>query len=468
MKKLFVILATLAAAVSCSKEVSFEVNNDKADRNTVPMSFTVSGIDTKAFLNDDGRSLSFAAGDRISIFAGDNNYEFITEKGGTNAIFTGEAEVAGTYYALYPYSAAAVFEDGAIKHVEVARSSAGTGTGSFNSQRAIMVAATTSNSLVFKHVMSFLKITVPENVTDLKEIVIFNRDNNTSNTAGALTGIFDITPSLNGAPVITVTDPQFQTGFVGPDGSDNPVPAGDYYLPVLPAQLTVKRGIDLKITFMDDFVGRAFDGRERKLESGSVYSLGTLRKTAEFVFDGFESGEEFSSDDYTGNTKALSVVENPVKTAVNNSNYVLMNNMSDSDFGTSGFIQVMTASNNGFIKFPSAVRSNYDKIRVKMYLGTNAYYPRARRGSNTANRPAYLNGVAVDSEAAWKAAVKTDDWNILEWHISQIDGGWTNMTNMQTVEFRPFVNWDGTNMSGFDEVTNNRLIYVDDITFVLK
>jgi len=104
-----------------------------------------------------------------------------------------------------------------------------------------------------------------------------------------------------------------------------------------------------------------------------------------------------------------------------------------------------------------------------MYLGTNAYYPRARRGSNPAARPAFLNGIAIDdNKSTWESAVKTDDWNVLEWNISQIDAGWSNMTNMQTVEFRPFVNWDGSNTSGFDENTNNRLIYVDDITFVLK
>ena len=468
MKKTIILIAALAAALSCTKEIQSDIEPGKVEDNTVPMSFSVSCDDnTKAFLNAD-RTVSFAAGDRISIFAGGNNYEFTTEEGGLNAVFTGSAEVAETYYALYPYSADATIDGGVIRNVTISQSTVGTGTGTFNSQKAVMVAVSTTNSLKFKQVTALLKITVPEDITDLKEVIVFNRDNGSSNTAGAITGTFDVTPALDGAPVINVTDPKFQTGFVGPSGSSSPVPAGDYYLPVLPAQLTAKKGIDLKLTFMDSFVGRAFNGRGLKLERANVYNLGTVKKTTDFVFDGFESGSAISGDDYTGNTNALSVVENPFKTTVNGSNYVLKNDMSGSTGGTSGYIQVKTASDNGYTKFPSAVRSNYDKIRVKMYLGTNAYYPRARRGSDAAVRPALLNGVSFDTEAAWNAAVKTNDWNVLEWNISQLVSSWTNMSNMQTIEFRPFVNWDGSNVSGFDEITNNRLIYVDDFTFVLK
>lgn len=468
MKKTIILLAVLTAAFSCTKETMSDVTPDDTGVKTVAMSFTVScDDDTKAFLNPD-RTVSFKAGDRISVFAGGNNYEFTTEDGGLNAVFTGSAEEAATYYALYPYSADATIDGGVIRNVTISQSTVGTGTGTFNSQKAVMVAASTTNSLKFKQVTALLKITVPEDITDLKEVIVFNRDNGSSNTAGAITGTFDVTPALDGAPVINVTAPTFQTGFVGPSGSSNPIPAGDYYLPVLPAQLTAKKGIDLKLTFMDSFVGRAFNGRGLKLERANVYNLGKVKKTTDFVFDGFESGAAISGDDYTGNTNALSVVENPFKTTVNGSNYVLKNDMSGSTSGTSGYIQVKTASDNGYTKFPPAVRSNYDKIRVKMYLGTNAYYPRARRGSDAAVRPALLNGVPVDTEAAWNAAVKTNDWNVLEWNISQLVSNWTNMSNMQTIEFRPFVNWDGSNVSGFDEITNNRLIYVDDFTFVLK
>ena len=468
MKKLMIMLAMVATALSCNKEVSVENAPEKAadGRNLVPMTFTVS-CETKAVLHD-GQTVTFAANDRISIFANGTNYEFTTAEGGANAVFTGTGEEATTYYALYPYNADATISAGTIQNVSIASSSAGTGTGTFNSQRAVAVAISNSTNLTFKHVTALLKITVPAEVTDLKEIVFFNRDNGSGNLAGAITGTFDVTPVLGDAPTITVTTPKFQTGFVGPDGAENPVPAGDYYIPVLPAQLTAQKGIDIKMTFMDDFVGRAFNGHGIKLDRAKVYNLGTVKKTDSFVFDSYESGAAVSSDDYTGNTGALTVIENPFKTASNNSEYVLKNQVSGTG-STSGYVQVKTASTNGYTKFPSAVRANYDKIRIKMYIGTNAYYPRARRGSNAAARPAYLNGVAItDDQASWDSAVKTNDWNVLEWNINQIAGGWTNLTNMQTIEIRPLVNWDGSNVSDLDDDTNNRTIYIDDITFVLK
>ena len=468
MKKSVIILAILAAALSCTKEASLkepaEINKNV---NLVEMSFTVSP-ETKAVLKD-GYKVEFAAGDKISIFANGTNYQFTTAEGGANAVFTGTGEEADTYYALYPYNADATIDAGTIQNVSIGSGSAGTGTGTFNSQRAVAVAISNSTSLTFKQVTALLKLTVPAEVTDLKEIVIFNRENGSGNTAGAITGTFNVTPVDGDDPTYAVTTPKFQTGFVGPDGSDSPVPAGDYFVPVLPATLTAKRGIDLKLTFLDDFVGRAFNGTGLQLQRGKVYNLGVVKKTNEFVYENFESGTIAVPDNYAGNTNALSVIDNPVSSAVNNSAKVMKNDMSGTTGSTSGYIELKTGTDTfGYIKFPSSVRNNYDKVRIKIYLGTNAYYPRIRRGSNTAVLPAKLNGSAISGQASWNAAVKTDDWNIFEWNASQIDGSWSHLQNMATLQLRPFVQWSGDNVSGFDETTNNRLIYIDDITFVLK
>lgn len=475
MKKSVIILAILAAALSCTKEASLKEPAEKNKNvNLVEMSFTVSP-ETKAVLKD-GYKVEFAAGDKISIFANGTNYQFTTAEGGANAVFTGTGEEADTYYALYPYNADATIAAGTIQNVSIGSGSAGTGTGTFNSQRAVAVAISNSTSLTFKQVTALLKLTVPAEVTDLKEIVVFNRDNGDANKAGAITGTFNVTPVDGDAhPTYEVTTPKFQTGFVGPSGSENPVPAGDYYIPVLPAQLTAKKGLDLKLTFFNNIDGasgkdgRAFNGTGLKLERGKVYNLGVVKKTAEYVYENFESGTIAVPDNYAGNTNALSVIDNPVSSAINGSAKVLKNDMSDSSSSTSGYMDIKTGTDAyGYLKFPSSVRDKYDKIRMKIYLGTNAYYPRLRRGSNTAALPAKLNGAAITDEASWSAAVKTDDWNVLEWNASQIDGGWTNLSGMSTLQLRPFVQWSGDNVSGFDANINNRLIYIDDITFVLK
>lgn len=475
MKKLTIsIFAVAALLCSCTKQA---VDNNRSSETSgaadmVELTFkaSFSEEDTKAFLADDGHSVHFRADDEIAVFAGGTLYKFTAKETGANVEFTGSvtleslAASAGTYYAVYPYSAAssASVSAGVISGLTIAQGNAGTGTGTFNSQKAVAVAITDNSILSFKQVTALLKVTVPSTVDDLKEIIAFNRDTGSGNTAGALAGTFNVTPVLNGEPTIEVTEPKFQMGIVGPNGSSNPFPAGDYYITVLPAQLTVRNGIDLKLTFLDSFVGRAFNGKGLKLQRGKIYNLGTLTKTDVFVYNNFEKGE---LTDITGNTGALSVIENPFKTTSNSSDYVLQNKVSGTG-PTSGYVQIATGNDYGFIKFPKSIRSNYNKVRLKVYLGTNAYYPRMRRGSNSPARPK-LNGVTIDSKDAWDAAVLKNDWNTLEFSITDIESTWSNMTSMETLEFRPLVNWDGSNVSGLDDDTNNRTIYIDDITFVL-
>ena len=469
MKKTVIILAIVAAALSCAKESSVKEAAEKTKNvNLVEMTFTVAP-ETKAVLQND-RSVVFAPKDTISIFANGTNYKFTTAEGGANATFTGIGEEATTYYALYPYSASATIDAGTIQNVSIGSGSAGTGTGTFNSQRAVAVAISNSTSLTFKQVTALLKLTVPAEVTDLKEIIVFNRDNGNTNKAGAITGTFNVTPVDGGAPTYEVTTPKFQTGFVGPKGSEYPVPAGDYYIPVLPAQLTAKNGIDLKISFLNTIEGtttkdgRAFNGTGLQLERGKVYNLGTIVKKSEYVYNDFET----DATDITAANPGMERVENPYKTTINGSNTVLKVTVSGTG-STSGKITVATANSYGYTKFPKSPRQFYDKIRIKFYLGQNLYYPRIKKGDKSSVLPAKINGVDVVNEDTWKANVKTDDWNILEYTASSFFGGSdSNFLNLMSMEILSLQNYGGSNVEGSDETTNNRTVYIDDITFVLK
>lgn len=462
MKKIIYLVAISAiCAIGCTKEVQQEDTESKESKDLVMLTFTASSEFTKAYLNSD-RSVSFRAGDKISVFANGTNYELTTTEGGDKAVFSGLGEVAATYYALYPYSATATIDGDKIQNVSIGTGSDGSGAGTFNSKRAVSVAVTTGEDLHFKQITALLKFTVPADVTDLEEVVMFNRDNSDSNLAGAISGTFNVTPSADGRPVVEVTTAKFQAGIKGPTGG-SPFPAGDYYLPILPATLTDTKGFDLKLAF-SDMDGRAFSGVARTFEACQVYNLGTIRKVNEYVDNGFE---QQNITDYTGNTGALSVIENPYKTSVNPSNYVLKNQVSGTG-PTSGYIDIASGAAAGLRKFPSSVRDKYDKIRIKIYLGSNAYYPRLRRGSTDAPA-AKLNGIVIDSKDTWEANVKTDDWNILEYNASDMTSGWTSFGSLATYQIRPMVNYDdGSNVSGYDEDTNNRCVYIDDITFVLK
>ena len=258
MKKIFVMMVSLTAVLSCTKNISIETPHNENSPELVHMTFTVSCEDTKTTLNSD-RSVSFASGDKIAIFSNGTRYEFSAESAGHEVAFTGDIEPSGTYYAVYPYSATSntsTVSEGTITGISVSSGSQGTGLGKFNSKQAVMVAVTNTDHLTFKHVMAFLRVTVPEGITDLKEIVVFNRDNDSSNTAGAITGTFNVTPSADDAPSIEVTTANFQAGLVGPSGSSNPMPAGDYYIPVLPAQLTAKKDYKKAQEILDGFDSR--------------------------------------------------------------------------------------------------------------------------------------------------------------------------------------------------------------------
>ena len=461
MKKLAICIAALAiVAAACTKE---STQPENAGKKLVEMSFTISGeadaADSRAYLNAD-RSVSFKTGDAISIFANGTNYKFTADADGSTVTFTGTAETASTYYALYPYISSATIDGGVIKNVSIATSSAGTGTGNFNSQKDIAVGVSNSTTIRLKQACALLKITVPDGMTDLKEIVVFC--NNQSGTADAITGTFDVTPSAEGVPTVSVTTAKYQIGVSSPAGSGNPIPAGDYYMPVLPASLS--KGLNVKLTFTDSFVGRGFNGSVINLAPGQVYNLGTVTKTDRFVHNSFESG--VLEAEITGNTNAVSIIENPYQTAVNPSNYVLCDNMQTTSGGTSGLVDIAMNTADAKVKFPYGPRDKFDKVEVKVWLGTNKYYPRFCWNNNDSRLPYSINGVVLDGQATWDATVRTNDWNVLQWQASQWSGK-TNFASLDKFRLRLYVDYnDGT--LGIAEGTSNHLVYIDDVVFILK
>ena len=472
MKKIIIASVALLTVFSCTKEniKIADVDSESAVSGFVPMTFIVSSEPVKTTM-DENRVVSFRENESIAVWSVDEAdgatapHKYTTSTGGVNAEFTGDAPSGATrYYAAFPYSDGLRCNAGVISGLSVGSGTDGTGTGKFNSSKAVAVATTTGSNLYFRQVCALLKVTVPAGV-DLKEVVVFNRDNDSGNTAGAITGTFNVTVADDGSFDVAVTTPKFQIGFVGPSGSGTAAPAGDYYLPVLPAQLTDKKGIDLRITWQDGLETRAFNGSALKLNSAKVYNLGTLAKTVEYIDNGFETG---NISNFKGNTGALSVVENPYKTSANSSDHVLKNIVSG-DSSTSGYIEIASGSDYGYRKFPSSVRGYYDRLRIKVWLGNNLYYPRIKRGNNAPALPFKINGVELNGDIdTWNANVKTDDWNVLEYRASDIDGGWSSFSNLATYQIRPLVDSAGNNVSGYDADTNNRCVYIDDITFILK
>lgn len=464
MKKSVYSVALCALVLcSCTKE-SFrkdvDSNNDSINDSECIV-FTASAEQTKVSM-DSQRNVSFAANDEISIFAeGDpTNYHYKTTSGGAIATFApvdASAPSASKYYALYPYQSGATISEGVINGVTINSGTEGTGTGKFNSRKCVVVAVSSTTDLHFKHVMSLLKVTVPAEVTDLKQIYAFNRTDN--NQDKAMTGTVNITPSEAGSPSYTVASASNQSAMSGPNGSSYPIPAGVYYIPVLPGNAT--KGIDLKLVFQDGFEGRMFNGNALDMEPGHVYNLGTIVKTREFKYNTFENGN--LNGEYTGNTGAMSVVENPYASG-NGSNYVLREDMSSTNGANSGYFQ----TNISALKFPSGVRSFYKTIKMKVYLGNNAYYPRIRFNksdkSGEEQRPARINGHAISVQSDWDNNVEKDAWNIIEWDASQFNSR-TDLGALSSFQVRPFVDWEGAAIAIGEN--SDHIVYFDDISFVL-
>lgn len=465
MKKLIICsFAFIAILSSCTKEM-VEDNKDNKSGNMVTV--TLNATVTKTTLNDD-RSVSFTAGEKIAVFANGNKYMFTTEAGGTSAVFTGEvdaadvAAAAGTYYAISGSTTlldGVTIDGGIFKNVVIPKSSDSVNIGKYSSTKVVAVAVSSGTSLVFKQVCALLKFTVPADVTDLKEVVIFNRQ--TDNLTRCLSGTCSITPNAGSAPTVEVTAAEgnpHQSGASYPGG--DVFQAGTYYIPVLPANIS---RIDLKNTFSGGVNKRVLLNINTTLVSGQVYDLGTIRKANKFMCNTFENNN--LNGEYTGNAGAVKIVANPLPSStVNSSSYVLADDMSTSSNPTSGYWQ--TASLFG-TKFTESCRSAFTTVKMKMYWGADKYYPRFMfNKGGTAMLPARVNGDTIDSGdvSSFDSAIKTDDWNILEWDCTQFESK-TSFSGLSSFQVKMFLDWGGSNTTR-DGVNYHHLAYIDEIEFL--
>ena len=185
-----------------------------------------------------------------------------------------------------------------------------------------------------------------------------------------------------------------------------------------------------------------------------------------YMFEDFENRDALPGHFINGNApiEGATVKDNPYKTALNPSNRVLSDHLLK-ETSTSGYFDM------GFSHLEN--RAKYRAIRVKVYLGSNLYYPRLKIASLSGGPnklPSSINGQSFDcnhaSASEWAKLIKTDDWNVFVYDLIDCGYGADNFENITSVQFRPLVKIDGSNSEGFDETTNNRTVYYDDIEFV--
>lgn len=173
-------LAFLAAAISCQVET---VDRPESAQDT----FTAEGV-MPARSSISGTDIIWSDDDAIKIFNGVSSAEFsiIDGQGTATGTFQGSRLSGSRFYAVYPYSAAASYDDGVIT-AAVPSTQYGVAD-SFDDGINLSVAVSGNHSLLFKNVCGYIRLQVID--SDIYEIVIAANDDDAA-MAGTVSVSFD-------------------------------------------------------------------------------------------------------------------------------------------------------------------------------------------------------------------------------------------------------------------------------------
>lgn len=276
MKKVFILLfAALAFAVSCQVEQQIVVEEPEPvqeEENLVYKTFSVSmpDSDTKTYLDTDGLTVKWSAGDEIAVIEVANKvkrtFTLKSGAGTTSAVFEGSVSPdAEGYYAYYPNvdiktaSLSTIIEPndaiGSVQRPVV---------GGFDPNFGIMTAVDDgTGNFAFRHGVAYFKLTIARD--DVKSVKL-----STGNSR------------FSGRPQYTATTGEIKTinsasqDMVMAPVSGNLTQGATYYIPVL--YKDSKTGdLTLEYTFSNGSKSSKVSTslKDVKLAAGKVYNLGT-------------------------------------------------------------------------------------------------------------------------------------------------------------------------------------------------
>lgn len=480
MKKIiYLIPAFICLSVSCQKNNDVQTGDlNLSQEKLVEFSFRTGpdqeGEQTRTHLDADGKTVNWQAGDKISVFANGNNYEFSTQESGPSVTFTGqiyESDVdADVFYALYPHDEGATISSEGVITTKAVTNNQTPVTGSFATKVNQSVAKTSSleRVLIFKNVCALIKVEVPEDFdSPLKELIISTNGSSENFVAGTVSISFSDDGSVStSSSSLLKADVMIQ--------KSTGIPAGTYFLPVYP--LTASNGLRAKLSYLDNRTPEyLFSGKPvvDKLKAGEIFNFGRLRSQPSYLFEDFESYESVPGW-ITGNTNALSIIKNPKPTKVNNSAKVLSNDMHNSTKSTSGYVTMDFSKYDDFSRrFPKAARDKFKAVRIKVYIGASDYYPRLQIDANGkyGNKiPSTVNGKAC-TPSNYASLLKHDDWNLLEFNLESCEYKYNTeslktFANLSSWQIRPFSKKNGNSADATVDDTNQKLCYIDDVEFL--
>ena len=267
MKKINIFFAAaLLLAASCAKEQIPSVSNEP---KLVEKTFVADAGMTKTSLAD-GNKVVWTAGDKISVFddvSNKNNPFESSSINGNGAYFTGYvAEKATKYVAVYPYRYGTSY-DATKKKITIdlpIRQKATKGT--FDNNLNISVAVSEGETLNFKNIGALLKVTIPEDMINVRAISL------TSSTY--LSGKTEITLNDDGTLFVagnTSTNNAFKE--INLDNGGKAMEPGDYYFVVMPGTYTK---IYLGITTTENELYTRYSNSTMDVKSNQVINLGNV------------------------------------------------------------------------------------------------------------------------------------------------------------------------------------------------
>lgn len=471
MKKIIYSLAAVAASVlaisSCSKEIAPATVTAGNDGPVVEKTFSAGTDLTKA--NIDGLSVLWAAGDCIGVSAGTAVQKFSISggSGSARATFTGSVAEAEKYYAIYPYNKPGSSSAATMETAGVFTTQFNNWYGSLKPNSLLFCPAcavsTDGQSFQFKNFGAILKFTVPaELASKLKKLEIGSSTSSEKLFGAVTVDLTGATPVVGAAASTLCTFSQTFT-------------AGSYYVACAP--ITLSNGFYMRITFnngSDYFCYRGVGGSV-VLQANKVYDLGTVTDSDEIVFTEFNNGATGCAT--TCGFGAACVDCSTVTEGA--SGKCMKYNCKGSGTAAGQVSFDLSASKAASLPvFPTKIRKAYNSTRIRIYYGELEWYPTVKYVGTTYNRlPSSLNGVSlspyctkncteltddevVSFKALWATAIKTDDWNEIEWNMDD----WSSTVNWNSNAYLNF--YFSTNpKGGSTTVKYNDTFYLDNIRF---
>ena len=250
------ILLLMIMSVSCSE-------TDLTSSSVKPMTFGASyGSEEARTVLTESVKIHWEDGDAIYVSGSEEPFITSLTEPSAAAEFTGEAEPAATYYAVYPYSAVSDYADqlvvASLPSIQDARK------GSFDPAANISVSSTTDQdkNFVFHHAVGYLKFTIGESSGKVTSFTV--------QTIGdePLSGSFYV-DCTETAPELLPDEGQPYVKIV----SETPLEAGDYYVAMLPG--VYSEGLSFTFEGPDGVAVKTIE-EPLTLERGKINSLGTV------------------------------------------------------------------------------------------------------------------------------------------------------------------------------------------------